>query len=578
MTDSKVGSQSEGTNKMKRALSFVRSNWFVLVLLAFPAWNFVFYMTVMPDVGGDDASAYAQPARGGSSTQLWRDGGSGGEGASFSTASAQPQALASAREMPSDYSTETWPTLNEVVRAQSDLFETYDAFYGSLSQSWRIRKYGRICFVSSVFMGLTLSSGPGTALTTIAESLAKSGFEVTLLYTREGARTDVGSIDHWVNYYKKLGLNLVPLPQSVNYDVDKDVEVAHRVFMWLRSQESFDVIHFADTKGLGFFATSAKKQGLDFLQTILVVHLHCPHMWYKINSLKLLDQVNDLVSDHLERMTANNADYLVSPSNYMVNWLQSNSWSIERQKVVVQEHVAPKWLKKHQKFSPGSSRGADVASSGADLDTYYDRGETVKITEVVYFARAELKKGLVLFCDALDRLAKRNLPTFSVTFLGKFPNEQDEFLTLPGNINARIEDYIRHRSVKWNFDWQIHTDQAGPQSRLEVSLLPPHLTLSLPISQCGLSGSRASQHSSCFDSSWSFQYLKRAGNRTIDGNEGKRLAVMPSIMENSPLSILECLIAGVPFIATRVGGVEELVPRHLREQVLVEPSAKVRIE
>ena len=47
--------------------------------------------------------------------------------------------------------------------------------------------------------------------------------------------------------------------------------------------------------------------------------------------------------------------------------------------------------------------------------------------------------------------------------------------------------------------------------------------------------------------------MKRAGSRTIDGNEGKRLAVMPSIMENSPLSILECLIAGVPFIATRVG-------------------------
>ena len=40
---------------------------------------------------------------------------------------------------------------------------------------------------------------------------------------------------------------------GVNYDVDKDVETAHRVFMWLRAQEIFDVIHFADSKGLGFF-------------------------------------------------------------------------------------------------------------------------------------------------------------------------------------------------------------------------------------------------------------------------------------------------------------------------------------
>ena len=66
--------------------------------------------------------------------------------------------------------------------------------------------------------------------------------------------------------------------------------------------------------------------------------------------------------------------------------------------------MAPKWLKKHQ------SLGLELGSE-----------ESVRITELVYFARAELKKGIVLFCDALDRLSKRNLPEFTVTFLGKFP-------------------------------------------------------------------------------------------------------------------------------------------------------------
>ena len=106
------------------------------------------------------------------------------------------------------------------------------------------------------------------------------------------------------------------------------MEIAHRVFLWLRAEEKFDVIHFADNKGAAFFSCSAKRQGLDFLQTMLVIHLHCPHMWYKINSLKLLDKVNDLVSDHLEREAALGADYIVSPSHYMVNWLQDNSWNI----------------------------------------------------------------------------------------------------------------------------------------------------------------------------------------------------------------------------------------------------------
>ena len=94
-------------------------------------------------------------------------------------------------------------------------------------------------------------------------------------------------------------------------------------------------------------------------------------MWYKINSLKLLDQVNDLVADHLERETAANADYLVSPSHYMVNWLLENNWKFpSREKILVQQHVAPKWLKKHRVQGAG---GSEIMA----------RGDPVKITELV---------------------------------------------------------------------------------------------------------------------------------------------------------------------------------------------------
>ncbi len=500
-----------------------RSNWFYLVLLAFPAWNVLFYLTVIPDdgsareVGVDPQLALAQSSSSYSSLGMNSEGGQ-------------------------RYS-QTWRTLDEVVREDdAKLFDTYKSFYESRSQSWRIRRYGRVCIVSSSFMGLSLSSGMGTALTTLAESLAKNGFEVTLLYTRQGAQVDVGSIEHWQRYYNRIDVKLVPLPATVNYDVDKDVEVAHRVFMWLRDQPKFDVVHFADNKGAAYFACSAKKQGLDFLQTMLVIHLHCPHMWYKINSLKLLDQVNDLVSDHLERESAMGADYIVSPSHYMINWLQEHdSWSVDSNKVVVQQHIAPKWLKKHN-LDYGEMMNEDVSK------------EPLKITELVYFGRAELKKGIVLFCDALDKLSKKNLPKFSVTFLGQFPDErhQDEFLTLPGNINARIEDYVKHRSVKWTFKWRILQDQRGPQLRIEYMKKPANASMA------SSSSSRES----------------RSTGAGVGFETGRRLAVMPSIMENSPYSVLECLIAGVPFVATRVGGVEELIPADLHDAVLVDPAAK----
>jgi glycosyltransferase involved in cell wall biosynthesis len=50
------------------------------------------------------------------------------------------------------------------------------------------------------------------------------------------------------------------------------------------------------------------------------------------------------------------------------------------------------------------------------------------------------------------------------------------------------------------------------------------------------------------------------------------LAVMPSLGENSPNVVYECLEHGIPFIASNVGGVPELVAPEDRARVLFEPT------
>ncbi len=50
-----------------------------------------------------------------------------------------------------------------------------------------------------------------------------------------------------------------------------------------------------------------------------------------------------------------------------------------------------------------------------------------------------------------------------------------------------------------------------------------------------------------------------------------RLAVMPSLLENSPLAVYECLAAQVPFIAADTGGIHELIDESDRERVLFKP-------
>jgi hypothetical protein len=52
------------------------------------------------------------------------------------------------------------------------------------------------------------------------------------------------------------------------------------------------------------------------------------------------------------------------------------------------------------------------------------------------------------------------------------------------------------------------------------------------------------------------------------------LAVMPSLLENSPYAVAECIEHGVPFLAADVGGTAELVAAEDRGRVLYPPTAK----
>jgi glycosyltransferase involved in cell wall biosynthesis len=52
------------------------------------------------------------------------------------------------------------------------------------------------------------------------------------------------------------------------------------------------------------------------------------------------------------------------------------------------------------------------------------------------------------------------------------------------------------------------------------------------------------------------------------------LVVMPSLQENSPNAVYECLERGIPFIASNVGGVPELIAPDDRARVLFEPTTE----
>nr|MCR5813402.1 glycosyltransferase [Desulfovibrio sp.] len=132
------------------------------------------------------------------------------------------------------------------------------------------------------------------------------------------------------------------------------------------------------------------------------------------------------------------------------------------------------------------------------------------LQEAVFFGRLEYRKGLEQFCQALDILAARGHLPKQVTFLGK--------CAWLGQEHSAI--YIARRAKAW-----------------------PKCTIRLLVN--------CDQHEAV-------SYLCGPG----------RFAVMPSVADNSPYTVYECLASGIPFLARDVGGVSELIDEDDRKHVL----------
>jgi glycosyltransferase involved in cell wall biosynthesis/GT2 family glycosyltransferase len=136
------------------------------------------------------------------------------------------------------------------------------------------------------------------------------------------------------------------------------------------------------------------------------------------------------------------------------------------------------------------------------------------VRELVFFGRLETRKGIDVFCDGLDRLVGRGVAVPRVTFLGK-----------PATVGGvASETYLQERARRWPFRWQVLPDRDRGQA---------------------------------------LAYLAEPG----------RLAILPSRIDNLPYTVLECLAAGVPFLAANTGGIPEMLLDEDRPAVLFDLTA-----
>lgn len=336
-----------------------------------------------------------------------------------------------------------------------------------------------ICIVSCDLVGPIRNGGIGTAYTSLARTLARAGHRVTVLYPL-GRHSEQGTIEDWQMTYAREGITLVPMPET-------DVRGHHAlrlpidVYRWLKPRR-FDVVHYHEWRGIGAHLAQAKRHGLAFADTVLVAGTHSPSLWHR-EGMREAPTPDDLEVDFLERQSVALADELWSPSRYMVRWLRRERWALPRRITVLPYLV-------QDEPQPGQTAAGPQP-------------------ELAFFGRLETRKGLDVFCDALDLVVARGAAPAAVTFLGKAA-------TVDGQPSL---DYLNARASRW--PWPV---------RVETS----------------------------FDRRQAMGYLSGP----------QRVAVLPSRLDNLPYTVLECLGAEIPFVASAIGGIPEMIHPADRGRVL----------
>ncbi len=350
---------------------------------------------------------------------------------------------------------------------------------------------GRVCIVTGEIAGPDYNGGIGTANRGLALALQRAGFAVDVLYTRVEAGQPFSfrrSFEEQVSAFRALGIDLMCIAHQGRWNdwLGKSLRV-----MEVLQAGAYDIAFFDDTHGTAYYTALAKRSGsAELARTALVVVTHSATQWIADLNQSPIQTLADVTLLEIERRSIELADYVVSPSAYILRKYQSYGWQLP-EKTLVRPNILP--------FS--SERTAPSR-------------EHRHIDEIVFFGRLERRKGLWMFCEALDRL-KYQIAGTKVTFLGKFTHEDGESTGFT----------LLRRSSAWPF--------------------APTLLYN-------------------YDRDQALSYLKG----------GNRLAVMPSREDNSPCVIFECLVEGIPFIASAGSGGQELIATADHAGCLFQPTAE----
>ena len=290
----------------------------------------------------------------------------------------------------------------------------------------------RVCLVTVELPGFGPCGGIGAAFEELSVMLSRSGHDVTILYCgpleSDGILPEAGA-----SFFRNESIDVIPLDAGKFTGVKHDFRAdSYAVWRTLRELDGdFDVVHFHDYRGLGFYACEGKRQGIALQETELVVQLHGPTRWTIESNRRFFFDEAQLLADHLERGSVEMADVRVSPSAYLADWARS-SWGLSEECEI---ETIPNLCALLERRLRRTRRKSSVKQTDGP------------VRNLVIFGRHEDRKGIDIASSALSRLnetlAARKI---KVHFVGQ-----------QGMVNGQPSAlYFTKAAASWRFDYSFN--------------------------------------------------------------------------------------------------------------------------
>jgi len=360
----------------------------------------------------------------------------------------------------------------------------------------------RVCIATEEILGPVRNGGIASTYYHLAKGLSAHGHEVHVLYLK-GETVENETPEYWIEHFASFGVSLHYLVHAQETIVGPSQNWQRRysaAYRWLIKQDCFDVVHTSEWRGGLIYALMAKRLGLAFQDTLFIIKTSSPHLWNRHYQMQPFAKRELLPASFAEQKCVELGDMVIGGSAHLLCFMRYVGYTLP-DKTYVQPNIL------------------DFSEVHVD-DKRPNRqpGDIVHTQELTFFGRLEMRKGIELFCTALDLLERAGSPPSIVNFLGKYGE------ALPNQNNEKVADFIDRKSSTWTFEVNCITDCNQPEA------------------------------------------LSFLCSRDM-------VAVMPSLIENSTMAVYEALENNIPFVATCVGGTPELIAEEDHEACLITPYA-----